>query len=110
MSGLSSDEIERSLEPARPRDVVIRMLNNLKALHISQEEWEQAWRVQLRLYALYTQAYEQRRDLALIASKTNRPGVAVDLLQTCLKDCSPGDRTTILNHLRIAENNLSRWN
>ena len=110
MCGLTSEEIERSLEPARPRDVVIRMLNNLKALHISQEDWSQAWQVQLRLYALHTHAYEQRRDLALIAIKTNRPGVASDLLQTCLKDCSPKDLPTLLTHLHVAENHLSKWN
>jgi regulator of sirC expression with transglutaminase-like and TPR domain len=110
MSGLNSDEIERSLEPARPRDVVIRMLNNLKALHISQEAWEKAWQVQRRLYALHTQALEHRRDLAMIAIKTNRPGTAIDLLQTCLKDCAPKDHAMLLNQLHIAEHNLSKWN
>lgn len=110
LSGLTSDEIERSLEPARPREVVIRMLNNLKALHVSQEEWERAWFVQRRLLALHTEALDHRRDLALIAIKTNRPGVAIDLLQTCLKDCSPGDRPMILSQLHVAEDNLSKWN
>ncbi len=110
LSGLTSDEIERSLEPAPPREVVIRMLNNLKALHVSQEEWERAWFVQRRLLALHTEALDHRRDLALIAIKTNRPGVAIDLLQTCLKDCSPGDRPMILNQLHVAEHNLSKWN
>ena len=110
LSGLTSDEIERSLEPARPREVVIRMLNNLKALHVSQEEWERAWFVQRRLLALHTDALDHRRDLALIAIKTNRPGVAIDLLQTCLKDCSPGDRPMILSQLHVAEDNLSKWN
>ena len=110
MSGLTPDEIERALEPARPRDVVIRMLNNLKALHVSQETWEPAWQVQRRLFALHSQAYEHRRDLALIAIKTNRPGVALDLLQTCLKDCPSNDRPVILSHLHSAEHNLSKWN
>jgi regulator of sirC expression with transglutaminase-like and TPR domain len=110
MSGLTSDEIERTLEPARPRDVVIRMLNNLKALHVSHEEWEPAWKVQRRLYALHVQAYEHRRDLALIAIKTNRPGVAIDLLQICLKDCPPKDRPVISSNLDLAEHNLSKWN
>lgn len=110
LSGLTSEEIERSLEPAHPREVVIRMLNNLKALHVTQESWEQAWLVQCRLLALHNEAFDQRRDLALIAIKSNRPGVAVDLLQKCLKDCLPKDRPMILNQLRIAEHNLSKWN
>ncbi|HEY0982954.1 SirB1 family protein [Schlesneria sp.] len=110
LSGLSSEEIERSLEPARPREVVIRMLNNLKALHVTQECWEQAWRVQCRLLALHNEAFDQRRDLALIAIKANRPGVAVDLLQKCLKDCLNKDRPMLLQQLRTAEHNLSKWN
>ena len=110
LSGLTSDEIERSLEPATPRDVVIRMLNNLKALHVNQEDWEHAWHVQRRLLALHSEAFDQRRDLALIAVKSNRPGVAIDLLEKCLKDCSPKDRPVILSQLHVAEHNLSKWN
>ncbi len=110
LSGLTSDEIEKSLEPAAPREVVIRMLNNLKALHVTQEDWEHAWHVQRRLLALHSKAFDQRRDLALIAIKTNRPGVAIDLLETCLKDCSPKDRPMIQSQLQVAEHHLSKWN
>lgn len=110
MSGLASDEIERTLEPAKPREIVVRMLNNLKALHISQNEWDGAWQVQRRLYALHPHVYEHRRDLALVAIKANRPGVAINLLQTCLKDCPAKDRETLRSHLHSAENDLSKWN
>jgi regulator of sirC expression with transglutaminase-like and TPR domain len=110
LSGLTSDEIERSLEPASPRDVVIRMLNNLKALHVTQEDWESAWFVQRRLLALHSRAFDHRRDLALIAVKTNRPGVAIDLLESCLKDCTAKDRPMIQSQLQIAELQLSKWN
>lgn len=110
LSGLSSEEIERSLEPATPREIIVRMLNNLKALHVTQESWEQAWLVQRRLLALHTRALDHRRDLAIIAMKSNRPGVAIDLLETCLKDCSPEDRPMFRGHLHAAENLLSKWN
>ena len=110
LSGLSSEEIDQALEPATPREIMIRMLNNLKALHVTQESWEQAWLVQRRLLALHSKAFDHRRDLALIAIKSNRPGVAIDLLETCLKDCSPKDRPMIENHLQIAELQLSKWN
>lgn len=110
LSGLTSDEIEKSLEPAQPREVVIRMLNNLKALHVTQEQWEPAWCVQRRLLALHAHSFEHRRDLALIAIKSNRPGIAIDLLETCLKDCSPKDRPLIQSQLHVAEHQLSRWN
>ena len=110
LSGLTSDEIERSLEPASPRDIIVRMLNNLKALHVSQESWEQAWFVQRRLLALHSRAFDHRRDLAIIAIKSNRPGIAIDLLETCLKDCSPKDRPLIQSQLYVAEHQLSKWN
>lgn len=110
LSGLTSDEIEKSLEPAQPREVVIRMLNNLKALHVTQEHWEYAWNVQRRLLALHSKTFDHRRDLALIAIKTNRPGVAIDLLETCLKDCLSKDRPFIQSQLLAAEYQLSKWN
>jgi regulator of sirC expression with transglutaminase-like and TPR domain len=110
LSGLTSDEIELSLEPASPREIIIRMLNNLKALHVTQENWEQAWMVQRRLLALHSRAFDHRRDLAIIAIKSNRPGVAIDLLETCLKDCSPKDRPLIQGQLQVAESQLSKWN
>jgi regulator of sirC expression with transglutaminase-like and TPR domain len=110
LSGLSSDEIDQSLEPAAPREIIIRMLNNLKALHVTQESWEQAWLVQRRLLALHSRAYDHRRDLAIIAIKSNRPGVAIDLLETCLKDCSPEERPLLQSHLHVAEHQLSKWN
>lgn len=110
LCGMTSDEIDQSLEPATPREIIIRMLNNLKALHVTQECWEQAWLVQRRLLALHSKAFDHRRDLALIAIKSNRPGVAIDLLETCLKDCSPKDRPLIQSQLHVAEHQLSKWN
>jgi regulator of sirC expression with transglutaminase-like and TPR domain len=110
LSGLSQEQIESALEPARPRDVVVRMLNNLKALQVRQEQWEQVWNVQRRLVALHPAEYEQRRDLALIAIKTNRPGPAVDLLERCLKTCSSAEKTSLLGHLRTAERLLAALN
>uniref|UniRef100_A0A7C4QP40 Tetratricopeptide repeat protein n=1 Tax=Schlesneria paludicola TaxID=360056 RepID=A0A7C4QP40_9PLAN len=111
LTKLSADEIEPLLEPARPRDIITRLLNNLKALHVQHGAWEAAWQVQRRLLALQPSAFEQRRDLALIALKSNRPGVAVDLIETCLKDCDDEqDRTVLYQHLRAAEQLLSEWN
>lgn len=110
LTGLTSDEIDRSLEPANPREIIIRMLNNLKALHVTQEAWEQAWLVQRRLLALHSRAFDHRRDLAIIAIKSNRPGVAIDLLENCLKDCPEEDRPMLQSHLHAAEHQLSKWN
>lgn len=110
LSGLDSDVIEDSLEPAKPREVVIRMLNNLKALQIKQEQWGQVWHVQRRLAALHPGIYDHRRDLALIGLKSNHPGPAIDLLEGCLKTCPPQERSTLQAHLLAAERLLADWN
>lgn len=110
LSGLDADQIEMSLEPAKPRDIVVRMLNNLKALQVKQERWDQVWHVQRRLSALHPGSFDQRRDLALVALKSNRPGVAIDLLEGCLKNCTALDRPTLQGHLLAAEKLLAGMN
>ena len=110
LSGLDFDQIESSLEPAHPREIVIRMLNNLKALQVKQEQWNQVWHVQRRLAALHPGAYDHRRDLALIALKSNHPGQAIDLLEGCLKSCPPDDTPVLQGHLLAAERMLADLN
>jgi hypothetical protein len=56
-------------------------------------------------------AFDQRRDLALVAMKTNRAGMAIDLLQGCLKDTDEDkERLVITQYLHTAEQLLSVWN
>lgn len=110
LSGLAPEDIENSLEPAPPREVVVRMLNNLKALQVKQEQWDQVWHVQRRLAALHPGSFDQRRDLALVALKSNRPGPAIDLLEGCLKTCTAQDRPILQGHLIAAERLLADWN
>jgi len=110
LSGLTDDEIELSLEPASPREVVVRMLNNLKAIHLKQEQWQEAWHVQRRLSALHPTHSEHRRDLAIIALKSNRPGQAIDLFEACLKSCKHRERGMLQSHLREAERLLATFN
>jgi regulator of sirC expression with transglutaminase-like and TPR domain len=109
-SQLSQDQIESALEPAAPRTIIMRMLNNLKALHAKQENWQAAWNVQHRLTALQPTSYSERRDLALISVKAHRPGFALDLLETCRRHC-PDDETEILEgQIAEAKRQISRWN
>lgn len=110
LSGLASEDVESALEPARPRAIVVRMLNNLKALHVTSESWEQAWHVQRRLTALHPGAFDFRRDLALVSLKSSRPGPAIDLLESCLKTCPAQDRPVLQKHLLAAERLLADMN
>lgn len=98
------------LQPAHPRCIIIRMLNNLKAVHVQREAWDAAWIVQHRLTALQPSSYAERRDLALISLRANRPGPAMDLLRDCLKTCSSAEKPVLEDHLADAARQVTRWN
>jgi regulator of sirC expression with transglutaminase-like and TPR domain len=77
-TGMTEERAIQTLEPADPRTIIIRMLNNLKALYSEQNNWNSAWQVQRRLTALQPASHEERRDLGLISLRANRPGVAIE--------------------------------
>ena len=108
-TGFSEERALTVLEPASVRTIIIRMLNNLKALYFHQENWTAAWKVQHRLTALQPSSYEERRDLGLLSVKANRPGPAVDILETCLKSATKGDASAIEFQLAEARRQLSEW-
>lgn len=110
LTDLEAEAILPMLEPAAPREIIVRMLNNLKALHAKQRNWPAAWRVQCRLAALQPASYEQRRDLALLAVKSNRAGQAIDLLEVCLKNCGQDERPMLQRQLLEAQRQLAQWN
>lgn len=110
ISGLAKADVRTSLRPAASRTIVMRMLNNLKALYVKQEKWTAAWMVQHRLTALAPASYQECRDLALISIRANRPGHAIDLLNSCLRTCSKKEKPALEHHLREANAQLCRWN
>lgn len=53
------------LQAAKPRDILARMLRNLKEIHKSQEDWPRFIAVQNRLIALLPEAWAEYRDRGL---------------------------------------------
>jgi regulator of sirC expression with transglutaminase-like and TPR domain len=53
------------LQAARPRDIIARMLRNLKEVHRSQKDWTRLIRVQNRLIVLMPEAWAEYRDRGL---------------------------------------------
>ena len=53
------------LQAAPPRDVIARMLRNLKEIHRGAEDWQRLLAVQDRLVILLPDAWEERRDRGL---------------------------------------------
>ena len=110
LSGLPASEIRRSLRPADERAVVIRMLQNLKAVFGQHEQWVPAWRVQCRLRLLNPGSWRERRDHAVLTLRAGRYGEAIELLERELAVCPSEDRPFLQNHLRQARKLLPGCN
>lgn len=110
VTNMPESELKPCLRPADARAIVIRMLNNLKVLHAKNEDWPAAWLVQERLVALKPTCYEERRDLAFIALKSERTQEAIELLEDCLAECPESQIEVLRQHLDEAKRQLARWN
>ena len=110
LTELPVSEIAHSLKPVDERSIIIRMLNNLKSVYGSQEQWVSAWRVQNRLSMLVPGSYRERRDLAILSLRAGRSGEAIDQLQRCLAVCPPDERPVLQQHLKQAERDAPLWN
>jgi regulator of sirC expression with transglutaminase-like and TPR domain len=53
------------LQAAAPREIVARMLRNLKEIHRGASDWARLLKVQQRLVVLLPQAWDERRDRGL---------------------------------------------
>ena len=105
-----ADQVETCLEPASERDIIIRMLMNLKSYYAMREQWDAAWIVLNRLAALSPSDYSTRRDLAFTAGRANHTGTAIRLLKSLLRHCPHEERQAIQDELANVENQLHRWN
>ncbi len=110
LTQMRRDQVERSLEPADDRTIVIRMLNNLRTFYAGNEDWSSAWKVQNRLVALSPASYPLRRDLALIAFKAQHSATAARLLKSLLNSCPDEDREFLTSQLEQAKQDIPRWN
>ena len=61
----SSVPLALYLQPARPRQILARMLRNLQEIHRSQSDWKRFVAVQDRLVTLLPRAWEEYRDRGL---------------------------------------------
>lgn len=72
------------LQPATGRDILTRMLRNLKEIHRTQEDWERLLAVQERLIVLWPQAWSEHRDRGLIHAELGHVTDAVRDLDSYL--------------------------
>jgi len=72
------------LQPATPREIIGRMLRNLKEIHQTQEDWTRLIAVQDRLVVLLPDAWSEHRDRGLAHAEQGNTSSAVRDLETYL--------------------------
>jgi regulator of sirC expression with transglutaminase-like and TPR domain len=73
------------LQAAPPRDVLARLLRNLKSIHQAAKDWPRLVAVQRRLVILLPLAWEEQRDLALGLSQLGQMAPACAALALYLE-------------------------
>jgi regulator of sirC expression with transglutaminase-like and TPR domain len=88
------------LQAAPARDVLARMLRNLKEIHRNAGDWLRLLAVLERLVVLLPQAWEERRDRGLAYAELGRPDAAVSDLADYLEHAgNASDRSEIAQRL-----------
>jgi len=85
--GLTGDDeapLGLFLQSAPARDVIARLLRNLKEIHRSAADWPRLATVSQRLVILLPQDWEEHRDLALALAQLGRRGQAAEELSAYL--------------------------
>ena len=72
------------LQVEPPRDIIARMLHNLKEIHTAQQDWPALIAVQNRLIALLPQAWTEYRDRGLAHAQAGHSRAALKDLETYL--------------------------
>ena len=84
------------LQTAHPRDVLARLLRNLKEIYRSALDWPRLLAVQQRLVVLLPGSWEERRDRGLALAELSRFTEALDDLEAYLEHGSKAaDRSVI---------------
>ena len=88
------------LQAATPREIVARMLRNLKEIHRSALNWASLLPVMQRLVVLLPQAWEERRDRGLVYAELGRADEAALDLRAYLEQVSDApDRAMVAQRL-----------
>jgi regulator of sirC expression with transglutaminase-like and TPR domain len=72
------------LQAASPREIIARMLRNLKEIHQAQEDWQRLIAVEDRLLTLLPDAWPEYRDRGLAHAEQGHSTLAVVDLETYL--------------------------
>ena len=93
------------LQAATPRDIIARMLRNLKEVHRTQQDWQRLIAVLDRLIVLLPEAWGERRDRGLAHAERGNTAEAVADLEAYLAHSEDGlDLDLIADRLSALRN------
>jgi regulator of sirC expression with transglutaminase-like and TPR domain len=99
------------LRAASDREILARLLNNLKSIHWKARQWPEALEVMNRLVAVLPNAAQERRDRALVYERLECPRAAVTDLVAYLSLCAaPPDLAEVRERLARLQKSASRLN
>ncbi len=102
---------EEWLEPASPRMILTRMLNNLRNVYMKEQDWELALSVIEHISLLQPDMHELVRDRGVIYHQMGKLQLAVQHYETYLLIAPDApDADTVRSHLQIAARELARKN
>ncbi len=91
--------------------ILVRILTNLKAVYLRDQDYRRAARVIGRLRQLCPNDPLQRRDLGISLLQTGQPGQAIDHLLAYLADVPKGPDTDMVRQLLDrARSDVAKWN
>jgi regulator of sirC expression with transglutaminase-like and TPR domain len=105
MAGFEFEEVPLGLylQPAAPRDVIARLLRNLKQIHRSAQDLPRLAAVQRRLVLLLPQAWTEHRDLALVLAQLGHIDEAAQAMALYLQHEPDADDASPLR------SEMARW-
>lgn len=98
------------LQAAPPRDVLARLLRNLKEVHRTAEDWPRLLAVQQRLVVLLPHDGQERRDRGLVLAELGLHEAAATDLEAYLVQCpGAGDAAAMRSRLRELRQGRRGW-
>jgi len=99
------------LQPASPKAILTRMLNNLRNIYLHQEDWSHALRVVERLRLLQPQLPDLQRDLGVIYHRQGSLRLAAQHYEAYLRLAPQApDAEAVASYLRLAAGELAKRN
>jgi regulator of sirC expression with transglutaminase-like and TPR domain len=99
------------LSPVGPRQILTRMLRNLKGIYVTQTKFELALSIVEKLILLNPTAAEEIRDLGVLHYYAGHRLKAVGCLERYLRLAPQAQDLEVVQHnLRIILEKMARWN